>query len=133
MGAWGAGPFENDDAADWIVETVRTASWEAVRQTLVGVADTESYVEAPAGSSAMAAAALVAATTGDSAVFTIPEDAASWVQRQTKPDESMRNLARRTVDRVVRDSEVQELWQDSPDLEQWLAVANDIASRLSTN
>jgi uncharacterized protein DUF4259 len=58
MGAWGAGSFENDDAADWITELGSMAP-DDLAQLFAQAADDPSYLEAPAASVVVAAAEVI--------------------------------------------------------------------------
>ena len=57
MGAWGSGPFENDDACDWLDE-LADSGVAALREALA-LADAADYLEAPDGSVVVAAAEVV--------------------------------------------------------------------------
>src|SRR5918996_298232 len=63
MGAWGAGIFDNDDAADWVYELEQAGDDSVLAETLAAVANAgaDAYVEAPDAAAALAAAAVVAA------------------------------------------------------------------------
>ena len=63
MGAWGTGPFDDDNASDWVWELQEADDWRVVEQALRGAADVDAttYLEAPDGQIAWAAAAVVAA------------------------------------------------------------------------
>src|SRR5882757_24932 len=62
MGAWGNGPFENDDAADVLAGMAEAESGQVeqtLRKALGPVLSTNSYLEAPTLSEGIAAACLV--------------------------------------------------------------------------
>lgn len=64
MGAWGTGPFDNDDAGDFLADLEEADTDERVnliRQTLTNVADHEDYLEISDGQSAIAAATVLVA------------------------------------------------------------------------
>ena len=60
MGAWGAGPFENDDAMDWAIDLEESGDVGFVVEAL-RAAEGDGYLDAPEGSVTMAAAEVVAA------------------------------------------------------------------------
>ena len=66
MGAWGAGVFANDAAADWADDLVRGGSADVVRAALAAAAERspEADLDADEGCEALAAAEVVAATAG---------------------------------------------------------------------
>ena len=80
-GAWGEGSFDNDDALDWVAECVKSATPAPVLAA-VDAAVRSKYVEAPAGSAAVAAAEVVAAALGKPSSNMLAELRA-WIQLQS--------------------------------------------------
>lgn len=121
--AWGTGPFDNDDAADFAaslddLEPEQRA--DAIREALAEAAGQTDYLERDAGGAAVAAAALVAAQQPDGD----PVDSA-YGPKQTVPElpEELRPVAVQALTRVLADdSELHELWSDSPDGEAWFSM-----------
>src|SRR6478752_5559784 len=98
MGAWEAGPFENDTAMDWVADLERTGA-HAVRTALSVAAD--GYVEAPVGEEVVAAAEVVASALGEPGPK-LPEAVRRWIA--TNADELSPEdvtLARGAMKRVV--------------------------------
>jgi Domain of unknown function (DUF4259) len=62
MGAWGEGPFDNDDGSDWAWEFDGLDAHSGLRVLVdaLDVGEPEKYLEAPNGAIAVAAAAVVA-------------------------------------------------------------------------
>jgi hypothetical protein len=58
MGAWGEGPFDNDDAGDWAHEFdgVDEATGVQVLTDALDLGEAGDYLEAPEGTTAVAAA-----------------------------------------------------------------------------
>lgn len=138
MGAWGEGPFENDDAADWSGEfdgASQSDGLRTIRETLSHAADSsvDDYLDAPEGSSAVAAAAVVAMINGH-AVDRSPysETVIAWVERsRPQPDPQLRDLARRALQRVLgANSEVAALWRDTDSSQSWRGVVEAILATL---
>jgi hypothetical protein len=128
MGAWGPGTFENDDAVSWL-GSVGVLDLSDVAQALTAVEAAES-VEAPEASIALAAAELVAAVGGHPAP-NLPEDATRLVAgTREPPSQALRELAASAVGRVVANSELRDLWEESADLERWEAIVADLEGRL---
>ena len=61
MGTWGDGPFDDDNASDWVWELQEAHDWTIIETALRGAADAgaDDYLEAPDGQIAWAAAAVV--------------------------------------------------------------------------
>jgi hypothetical protein len=119
MGAWGDGPFDNDDAADWAAELDAAAPAErldVIRAALAAAASAD-YLDADEGQRAVAAAAVVAAQRpGGPPLDTsyAPRILADGIVLDV-PDE-LRDLAAAALDRAAgEDSELAELWDDGPD------------------
>lgn len=133
MGAWGAGSFENDDAADWVhefeqsgVAAVRSAS-EAVSK----LGDNE-YLEAPEASMAIAAAeVVVAARDGDQSSLSEGARECFSQFQASLTGADLLELARRAVARTRRQSELKELWQESAQCQSWLREIDRLSSRLA--
>ena len=132
MGAWGHGSFDNDDAMDWLQE-FDGAGAAAATNALSHVTSLNDgdYLEAPEASMALAAAELVAAApTGDSS--NLPADAGPMLaqHQQSLTGAALVDAARRAVARVLKESELKDLWEDSPDKQAWQDGVQDLLSRL---
>jgi len=132
MGAWGTGPFDNDDAGDWVSELRDAHDLAVVRQALAAAVANDDYLEAPEGNVAVAAAAVVAASL-DGAREGLPEDVQAWL-RDGREWATVRDarLARRALDRVTgANSEAAELWADSSSAEEWSQAVASLRQRLA--
>jgi hypothetical protein len=114
MGAWGSGPFENDDAGDWVYDLEGADDLSLVHDAL-DVAGT-SYLDANEGAVAVAAATVVAAALGLRSDG-LSEEVTAWLEdhsRLVQPADAA--LAVRALERVLdKRSEVAELWDDAGD------------------
>jgi hypothetical protein len=130
MGAWGAGHFENDTAADWIAEIAEDGSADDVREALSRVVEADEYVEAPDGCEALAAAEVVAAARGR-APAEADEDAVAAAARMPElaADAPLALAALAAVLDPER-SELHQLW-DEAEPEEWLAAVADLRARLT--
>jgi hypothetical protein len=132
MGAWGAGTFENDDAADWLADLCDGPNQEALAEALAAVAGAgaDEYLEAPDCSAGLAAAEFVAALKGAPGADLPDEARACAAKLETKADPGLVSLALRAVERVRADSELKELWDESEDPAEWYAAVGDLEARL---
>lgn len=108
MGAWGPGPFENDDACDWSYQLLDGGGVEIISSAL----DVEPGAEAPEAAEAVAAIALVVASRGLS--VDLSADVAGWLEAADR--QAVLTLAPRAVtaiDALLTDSELAELWGES--------------------
>jgi hypothetical protein len=116
MGAWGSGPFENDDAADWAWELEEAHDHGVLRRALEVATSTRGYFELPDGAAAVAAAAVIAsALDGDRAGMS--DEVNAYIDRVGRPDAELVELARRALDHVAEDGELAELWDEADDPE----------------
>jgi len=131
MGAWGHRSFDNDDAADFGLE-LEARGWEAVQSALQAASTLapDDYLEAPEASQALAAAEVVAAVKrGD--LSRLPGDVqAAVAEIGPLPDPSLVTQAQAAVERVVNQSELQELWAEVDEFDAWRADVEALASLL---
>lgn len=122
MGAWGAGPFENDDALD-AIDALVDGSFELdeLRDAVAG-----DYFEAPEGSVALALAEVALAALGR---IDPPAELDEVDIRllSTQLDDASYELILRAAERAVQPdgSELYELWQEAgdDDLAEWRTAA----------
>jgi Domain of unknown function (DUF4259) len=129
MGAWGHSAFENDDALDWVAEleeventSILIAAFDAVLEAQ------EDYIEIPEASITISAAEVVAALLGRAAM-SLPEEVQAWVAGQDKVDSKIVEKARRAVNRILEDSELKEVWEDSGS-SNWKMSVEELLRRL---
>ncbi len=118
MGAWGIKTFENDDASDWIYDLEKTADLSLIESTLRLSRD--DYLQSPDACNILAAAEVVLALRGKARPG-FPEDAASWVSGNSSLDAApLNDLAISAVEKVLsEESELNELWQETEDFDDW--------------
>ncbi len=121
MSAWGPGPFDNDDAADLMMELEDMPSWESVRFVFNEVLVNEDYVELAEGARAWAAAALLTVATGKSDVSA--QDYLMILEAMGTPPADLTGLARAALKRIsTGDSEIRELYLDNSSYNAWLGL-----------
>ena len=129
MGAWGAGPFDNDDAADWVTVFERDPTGETVRAALA--IDGDHYLDLPEGSAAVAAE-VVAASLGQPGGY-LPDTVAVWASEhggELGAADAALSLA--ALDAVVGDqSALRGLWAEDPPDARWLESVADLRRRLT--
>ncbi len=131
MGAWSSVSFGNDDAADWVYE-LEESGIGAIRETLESVVAEEGYLEASDACCAVAAAEVVAASLGQPPPDELPDEVTEFLQSEPAIGVDLVDLARKAVARVLsRDSELFELWRDTPEFDAWKAGIDSIAARLA--
>lgn len=130
MGAWNSGLFDNDDALDFVEDLAEAPGWRTVVQALDHATRQAGYLEAPEGSIAVAAAAIVAAAVGD--VTILPDNHRELKAALGAPPDGAVALARSGLARVVAPaSELDELWQEGDDHDAWLTQIAALQTILS--
>lgn len=130
MGAWGIGHFENDDAGDWVWELEDAGSLVPVESAIVGVGP-EDCLEAPDACMALAAGETIAAAVGRSA-SDIPETVSKFVSGLDAPvAPDLVAKARAAVERVLANSELRELWEETDEFDAWQSKVRDLTQRLT--
>lgn len=134
MGAWGHRNFENDSALDFLAEFRQSPSEVALVEALtivVEMGEDEEYIDADEAGAALVAAELVAAARQRPSPDFPAEVAPLLVNLGTAEDEDLQELALEAVAQVLRKSELQELWAENGEPNEWQAVQQDLLARLA--
>jgi hypothetical protein len=126
VGAWGPGPFENDDALDLVGDVSDNPTWERMTTFLGRVASHAEYLEAPDGSRAVAVAALVCGQA--------PEGSEDLLARLGPPPAKAGLHVVAALNRVLAEhSELDELWRETDEHEAWRATVAQLQAKLGTD
>ena len=136
MGAWGIGNFENDCALDWVSTVLHTKGKGEIDKALKAIDKTNDYIEEPECSEALCAIEIVVAkSTGD--FSNLSDELKEWLTRKNgffkkaiEFNASEIELAKRVLSKIVNNSELQELWEESPDYEEWRSLQSKLDSKL---
>ena len=131
MGAWDSGPFDNDDASDWLWELEESSDTTVIAAALHAIAQGgDDFLEAPDCATALAAAEMVAALCGQPRAE-LPDEAREWVSDNEGLDASpLVPIALEVVQQIRTDSELKELWDEGEDPAKWYATLDDLTRRL---
>lgn len=132
MGAWGVGPFENDDAMDF-VGSLEGAGLEPVEGALDAVTDGPDSVESHVASVGLAAAEAVAVLRGRPAAD-VPAEVTAWaaIGRRLRLSTLFFQKAQQAAERIKAESELKALWAESGEEAAWTSRVDDLISRLAT-
>jgi Domain of unknown function (DUF4259) len=132
MGAWGHGSFDNDDAMDWVAELEGAESTQPISDALNAVRDVgDDYLEVTEAAMGLAAAEVVAALFGKPTAK-LPDEVTTWVAGQKPPKPGLVKKAQWVVQRVLKDSELKELWVESDDADKWKQETEGLLQRLNS-
>ncbi|XVQ11975.1 DUF4259 domain-containing protein [Spirillospora sp. CA-255316] len=132
MGTWDVGPFDNDHAADFagdLDETEADQRAATIHQALSAVAGPDGRTTSRAADPAIAAAALVAAQQPGGA----PIDSVYGPEQPIPPlPAELVPLAAAALDRVTAsDSEIRQLWEETPGYAAWHAEITSLKAVLA--
>ena len=133
MGAWGADPFGNDEACDWVYE-LEEKGYTHLISTLQKIVEIGSeYLELKEGAQAIAAADVISKLRGHFyARNSYTESIDAWVAENSTqlPTKETIQLALEALKRIRGErSEIQELWEGS-NREEWHQHLDDLEGRL---
>lgn len=133
MGAWGAGPFQNDDALDFLAELSKLSPAEmGSRITSALVLPSDGYLKLPEACAAIAAVELIAAARG--AAFDGPdaEVIAVMPSDEVIREAQLRDLALAALTRVNgQSSEWRDLWLESESSEEADRMIAGLSAKLA--
>jgi hypothetical protein len=135
MGAWGPGSFDNDSALDWLSMEFEPEGASAVIAALKRVANLtdDAYLDVDDASAAVAAAEIFAAAR-DGGMSRLPERL-RLIAARSQPELAEPELALvacGAVTRVLRQSELNDLWSEDGADNPWRAEMLKLSSRLSS-
>ncbi|MVN75693.1 DUF4259 domain-containing protein [Hymenobacter sp. HMF4947] len=131
MGAWGSRNFENDSALDFVGAFTTTPSVEnlaAALTTVINLGAEGEYIEVEEASAALAAAEILATVLGKPAPDFPAElrPALGAIHNAA----ALQQTARKAVNQVLKESELQELWAEGDDFAEWQTIQRDLVDRL---
>ena len=128
--ASGVGSFSNDDASDWVANELSGSPQRAVERAIKILLESREYLQVTECSNAVAACEVLAAAQGRPAKDLPPEVAAIAKRMSQKQSDELRAKAKAAIEKVLKEGELQSLWSDSEHYKDWLAVIDDLKSRI---
>ena len=132
MGAWGYGPFENDDAGDWIWGLENASDFDVVQAAFQTVVDSSEYADAPSCSEAIAAGEVVAASLGRP-LGGLPEEVPRWAPENRDVPAEVVSACRLALAAIESRSELRDLWEEAAELDAWLQTIRDLNARIEVS
>ncbi|MEW6711231.1 MAG: DUF4259 domain-containing protein [Candidatus Riflebacteria bacterium] len=133
MGAWGYRSFENDDAMDWVNHILKTPDTSFLEDAFEDVqGDNSQSLNLCKSCRALAAAEMVAAS-GRNEVAHLPEEVALLVKTIGPIAPELFSKALLCVRRIMENSELRDLWEESNEYSCWEADVQGLFARLSVN
>ncbi len=137
MGAWCTDNFSNDIAADWVATLENSKGVKALMAPIERIHKFTGYLQIEECSEALAASEVIAAAIS-SDYSVAPENVQTWLNTKTgfifakKPqiNKSHSIKAIEVVERILNESELKELWQDSDEFENWQGKQQSLLAKL---
>jgi hypothetical protein len=129
-GVWGAGPFENDGASDWVYGLESSKETGYLLDT-IKAAYTSDYIEADTCFNVVAASEVVASLK-DGRTKRLPRKLINWVSANKshyEPEMSKFALKAVQICQNLTQSELAQLWAEDPNNE-WISQLKSLEKRL---
>mgnify|MGYP001080589537 CR=1 FL=1 len=133
MNYWGATPFDNEAAEDWLYDFGEN-DFRLIDRTLAGIANLRAVdvLDEWESSEALVAAECVAAACGQPAAE-LPDELKEWLDAnapmQVKPEYV--TMARQATARVHTRSEARDIWLATEHFDLWDTAVTDLRARLA--
>lgn len=139
MGAWGIRNFDNDGAADFTYDVYDNGK-KVIKSSLLKIMKSKEkdYLDASDCEEALAAAEIIAAAKGQPSED-LPNEMKEWLANNDvltfkkslfSKNIDLVNLAQLSIQKIVANSELQELWEETDDFDTWKQIQADLIDRL---
>lgn len=134
MGTFGTGPFENDDALDWLASISKAPSLR-VEKSLMQFAGAGKKLDSEKAAEALASAEIVAIAFDNSrlskALAGVFEASGIVIKdlRDIATEKNRQNAIKATENVINENCELYQLWQESGLLKPWLTSVNNTRKR----
>lgn len=130
MGAWGYGNLENDTILDWIGELIETDDINLISDAIDMVLE-DSYLDADTSSIAIGAIEVLAALNNNPLNELYDEDLEEWINQHNGQGKNLLVPAQRALKKILKESELKELWQESDDYDNWVSTLKELENRIT--
>ena len=135
MGAWAEDAFGNDTACDWAGNFSDDPSLEKVEEAMDAVINSEEYLDSYEACGALVACEIIARLKGNwGKKSAYSESIDKWIESVSiVPSNELISKAENTISRILgKDSELQELWDEDGENEEWHFEMGDLLSRVNS-
>jgi hypothetical protein len=133
VGTWGTGPFDNDEALDWVIELLADDTTESIRTPLLMAASSGGELEPWQSQRAVASAAVVAAAVSG-VTEGLPVEAEEWLHGGAGlVDDDAVAAAMRALAVVLAAEVEREMWLRPEDAATWRSGVERVRASLSVD
>ncbi|WP_010275933.1 DUF4259 domain-containing protein [Paenibacillus senegalensis] len=129
MGAWGYGIFENDTVLDWIEDLLETQDLSLITEAIEMALD-DSEIESYTAEIALGAIEILAALQDRPGHEEYDEDLEDWIDRHKGQGKELLVLSQKAVEKILSESELRELREESEGFEEWVKIIKELERRL---
>ncbi|MBH5317776.1 DUF4259 domain-containing protein [Paenibacillus sp. GSMTC-2017] len=129
MGAWGHGNLENDTVLDWVVDLLEAQDLELISEAIEMVHDGK-YIDADTASIALGAIDILAAMHNKPGQEGYEEDLEEWISQHKGQGTELLLPAKKALGKILIDSELKELWEETDSFDEWVLTINELEGRL---
>lgn len=131
MGAWGHGNLENDTVLDWVGDLLETKDLDLMVEAIDMVLD-EGYLDADTASIGIGAIEILAALQDRPGKEEYDEELEEWINQHKGQGKELLKSSQSALRKILADSELKELWEESDSYDQWVTTIQELESRLTT-
>ncbi|MEK3885784.1 DUF4259 domain-containing protein [Paenibacillus sp. PL2-23] len=130
MGAWGSGNLENDTVLDWVAELLEIKDLNRISEAIEMVLD-EDDIDADTASIGIGAIEILAALQGNTGKEKYEDELEVWISEHKGFGHQLLDSARLALKKILADSELKELWEESDHYEDWIRAIKELEGRVS--
>ena len=129
MGAWGYGNLENDTVLDWVEDLLETQDLSLIIEAIEMVLD-DSEIESYTAEIALGAIEILAALQDRPGNEEYDEEVEDWINRHKGQGKELLVLSQKAVGKILSESELRELREESEGFEEWVKIIKELERRL---
>ncbi|XID91563.1 DUF4259 domain-containing protein [Paenibacillaceae bacterium WGS1546] len=129
MGAWGYGNLENDTVLDWVEELKETQGLSVITEAIEMVFD-DNDLDADTASIAIGAIEILAALQDRPGNEEYDEELEEWINQHKGKGKELLQSAQKALEKILLESELKELWEESESFEDWVKTIKELERRL---
>ncbi|OUS75275.1 hypothetical protein B1748_17435 [Paenibacillus sp. MY03] len=129
MGAWGYGILENDTVLDWVEDLLETQDLSLITEAIEAVLD-DSEIESYTAEIALGAIEILAALQDRPGNEEYDEELEDWINHHKDQGKELLVLSQKAVEKILSESELRELREESEGFEEWVKIIKELERRL---
>lgn len=129
MGTWGHGNLENDTVLDWVEELLETQDVSLIAESIEMVLE-DHYLDADTASIALGAIEILAALQNRPGNEKYDDELQEWILQLKGQGKDLLVQAQKALIKIVTESELKELWEETEKFENWKQTVRDLEKRV---